>query len=223
MEELRQKRPRWLEVSLLYLADFLPGFFSQTNLLCLEDFLCYSKIITYVQHGTFSLVLNSQIWANICYFNISNARREHYLDHLYHGPVPTCSTTHFVFLEHLTVSVHDAKHIVYYKYRTLESRCSTLIQRRKHCRRWFYTALLPRRRIWEGEDDRRMVNLLIHGLKNFLCEDPFGGWETCDSKFCGSRKKSVFRIRIGSGFNQVSGSGSVIQILIQECKNDPQK
>ncbi len=115
-----------------------------------------------------------------------------------------------MFLEHLTVSVHDAKHIVYYKYRTLESRCSTLIQRRKYGRRWFYTALLPRRRIWEGEDDRRMVDLLIHGLKNFLSEDPFGGWQTCNSKFCGSRKKSVFlfRIRIWSGFNQVSGSRS---------------
>jgi hypothetical protein len=33
------------------------------------------------------------------------------------------------------------------------------------------------------------------------------------------------RIRIGSGFNQVSGSGSVfgIRIRIQEDKNDPQK
>ena len=50
-------------MSLLYLADFLPDFFSQTNSLCLEDFLCYSKIITYVRHETFSLVLNSQIWA----------------------------------------------------------------------------------------------------------------------------------------------------------------
>jgi hypothetical protein len=37
------------------------------------------------------------------------------------------------------------------------------------------------------------------------------------------REETVFRIRIriGSGFNQVSGSG--IQILIQEDKNDPQK
>jgi hypothetical protein len=34
-------RPRWLEVSLLYLADFLPGFFSHSNSLCPEDFLCY--------------------------------------------------------------------------------------------------------------------------------------------------------------------------------------
>jgi hypothetical protein len=31
------------ELSLLYLADFLPGFFSRTNSLCLEDFLCYRK------------------------------------------------------------------------------------------------------------------------------------------------------------------------------------
>ncbi len=48
-------RPRWLEVSLIYLADFLPDFFSQTNSLCLEDFLCYSKIITYIWHEAFSL------------------------------------------------------------------------------------------------------------------------------------------------------------------------
>ncbi len=46
-------RPRWLEVSLLYFADFLPDFFSQNNSLCLEDFLCYSKIITNVQQGIF--------------------------------------------------------------------------------------------------------------------------------------------------------------------------
>jgi hypothetical protein len=31
------------------------------------------------------------------------------------------------------------------------------------------------------------------------------------------------RIRIGSGFNRVSGSGSVFGIRIQEGKNDPQK
>jgi hypothetical protein len=37
--------------------------------------------------------------------------------------------------------------------------------------------------------------------------------------------KSGCRIRIGSGFNQVSGSGSVIgnRIRIQEGKNAPQK
>ncbi len=46
-------------------GGFLPDFFSQTNSLCLEDFLCYSKTITYVRHETFSLVLNSQIWANL--------------------------------------------------------------------------------------------------------------------------------------------------------------
>jgi len=34
-----------LEVSLIYLADFLPGFFSRTNSLCLEDFLCYRKLL----------------------------------------------------------------------------------------------------------------------------------------------------------------------------------
>ncbi len=33
----------------------------------------------------------------------------------------------------------------------------------------------------------------------------------------------MFRIRIGSGFNQVSGSGFGIRIRIQEGKNDPQK
>ncbi len=45
------KKARWLEVSLLYLADFLAGLFSQTDSLCLEDFLCYSKIFTYVRYN----------------------------------------------------------------------------------------------------------------------------------------------------------------------------
>jgi hypothetical protein len=35
--------------------------------------------------------------------------------------------------------------------------------------------------------------------------------------------KAVFRIRIGSGFNQVSGSGYGIQIRAQEVRNDSQK
>ncbi len=30
------------EPDIQYLADFLPDFFSQTNLFCLEDFLCYT-------------------------------------------------------------------------------------------------------------------------------------------------------------------------------------
>jgi hypothetical protein len=33
---------------------------------------------------------------------------------------------------------------------------------------------------------------------------------------------AVFRIRIGSGFNQISGSGSEFGIRIPEGKNDPQ-
>jgi hypothetical protein len=48
------------------------------------------------------------------------------------------------------------------------------------------------------------------------------------TKCCGSGIQcffAVFGIRIGSGFNQVSGSGSIIgiRILIQEGKNDPLK
>ncbi len=36
-------------------------------------------------------------------------------------------------------------------------------------------------------------------------------------------KCSWIRIRIGSGFNQISGSGSGFGIRIQKGKNDPQK
>ena len=61
-------RPRWLEVSLLYFADFCPTSFSQINSLGLEDFLCYSKIIYICTTWNFSLILNSQIWANNSWF-----------------------------------------------------------------------------------------------------------------------------------------------------------
>ena len=60
-------------MSLLYLAVFLPGFFSRTNSLCLEDFLCYRKSLYVHTARNFSLSglvsgLVAQIWANFLFF-----------------------------------------------------------------------------------------------------------------------------------------------------------
>ncbi len=50
------------------LRIFCPTSLSQINTLCLEDFLCYSKIIYVRTTWNFSLVLNSQIWAKTTAF-----------------------------------------------------------------------------------------------------------------------------------------------------------
>jgi hypothetical protein len=66
--------------------------------------------------------------------------------------------------------------------------------------------------LWANSEPTAHYDLAFWGLANLSAHNV-------------PNMKAGFRIRIGSGLNQVSESGSVIgiQIRIQEGKNDPQK
>jgi hypothetical protein len=81
---------------------------------------------------------------------------------------------------------------------------------------WIGIKMESRIRKWIGTKTMPIDN--IDGLSRSIASQSLG----IDSL---TRDGAVLRIRVGSGFNRVPGSGYefVIRIWIQEGKNDPQK
>ncbi len=82
----------------------------------------------------------------------------------------------------------------------------------------------------EDEEETFVKEEFIELLKNRLVNETVLGRQDIEGEWnmfpiCINWLRALFRVRIcvGSGFNQVSGSGSVFGIRIQEGKNDPQK